>query len=111
MTSLLPETTHNIQIRNDVFCSSVPEDILTHDKPILLKGFAKSWPIVAIHHAEAANYLQQLHNGQTVTLLELEASEKGRFFYNKDMTGFNFSRQKAALSEVLDGLKGTSDKS
>ena len=97
----------SIQIRRDIRCDKVPQDILHSSRPVILKGFVEQWPVVEQAKSgdrSVVDYLLSLYNEQHVTVLECEESMKGRFFYNEDYSGFNFTRAKASLKQVFERI-------
>ena len=76
-------------------------------KPVLLPGLVADWPVVrrARESDEAlCAYLLRFYADATVNVFCGEPEIEGRFFYNEDMTGFNFSRSRDKLDKVLDRL-------
>ena len=74
--------------------SNLSPDILQSKQPFVLKGFCKEWPAVRAGEksdADALEYIQQQYARVPVTTCLLPAKEKGRVFYNTEMTGFNFT--------------------
>lgn len=86
---------------------SVPQEMLSGDQPKLFKGLVSHWPVVEAgkQSAEALiAYLRKFSCNSDVAMLKLDASHKGRYFYNGDMTAFNFSRQPTTLENFFDQL-------
>ncbi|MFL6725672.1 MAG: cupin-like domain-containing protein [Sphingomicrobium sp.] len=76
-------------------------------QPALLRGLHRDWPLVreGLKSAkEAADYLIGFYRGQPVSAITLPAAEHGRIFYNKDVTGYNFTRTQEDLRNVLGAL-------
>lgn len=77
-------------------------------QPVVLRGLAHDWPLVAAHREGGAEgtvrYL--LRGGRLIQVAAIAAppSEGGRFFYNKEMTGFNFVRANGRLDLFLADL-------
>src|SRR5690606_40470970 len=75
--------------------------------PLVLRNLVRHWPLVqqAKQSDQAvADYLRSLYPGVPVQAFFAEPEAKGRFFYNADMTGFNFSQRQTRLDTVLDGI-------
>ncbi|MBU2979584.1 cupin-like domain-containing protein [Alteromonas sp. C1M14] len=77
-------------------------------QPKVFRGLVSHWPVV--HAAKQSNadlcaYLSQFDNQAVVDALQLPAGEHGRMFYNKDMTGFNFSRTRMPFRNALERLQ------
>lgn len=76
-------------------------------KPVVMRGLVTDWPCVAAaRQGDAAMiaYLNRCGTTQPVTGLAAGPSEKGRFFYNPQLTGFNFVKGQGELSSFLDDL-------
>lgn len=77
------------------------------NEPILIRGLVSDWPLVKIglrSAAAAATYLRQFYQGASVGVFSGEEAISGRFFYNEDLTGFNFERFLEKLDKVLDRI-------
>ncbi len=86
---------------------ALPDELLLATEPVLLPGLVAHWPASqagARSGADAAAYLRRCWRDATVGLLRGPPEIEGRFFYNADLSGFNFSRQLAPLGQVLDSL-------
>jgi len=87
--------------------SSIPEAVLGSTEPLVLKGLAKSWPMVQAglkSDAEAVSYLKQFYSQKKVVMYQAAAEKKGRFFYTEDCKGLDFESQYTSLDTVLDRL-------
>ena len=74
---------------------AIPDDVLTSTRPLLLKGLVADWPFVRAARdsvAAAAQYLLRFYKNTTVGVGCAPPEIKGRFFYNSDLSGFNFDR-------------------
>ena len=86
---------------------ALPDTLLRSTEPVLLRGLVAHWPAAqagARSGIQAAAYLRQLWRGAMVGLLIGPPEIDGRFFYNHDLSGFNFRRETGRLDEVLDTL-------
>ena len=80
-------------------------DIRPLDRPVILKGLAKAWPCVeraAESPRALANYLKMHDTGSLLHVSVCPAEFGGRYFYNADMTGFNFHQTQRTLSQMVD---------
>lgn len=83
--------------------------------PLVLRQLVQHWPLVqtALQSDQAvAGYLRALYPGVPVQAFFAEPEARGRFFYNTDLSGFNFSQRQTRLDTVLDGIlqhSGNSD--
>lgn len=91
-----------------VAAHALPDSLLESAEPLVVRGLVAGWPLVqASQHspAEAASYLLSRYSGMKVTVLFAPPQVNGRFFYNDDLTGFNFRRAKTTLDSVLADLE------
>ncbi len=75
------------------------------ERPVILRGLAGTWPCVerAAHSPQAlADYLKMFDRGGMVDVSICPAEFRGRYFYNADVTGFNFRHAQRTLSQVVD---------
>jgi len=74
-------------------------------EPLVLRGLIKHWPLVAAAAAGRADaYLRGFYGNATVTAMLGAPAIDGRFFYNEDLSGFNFAPVRVRLDTVLDEL-------
>ena len=74
--------------------TNLDERVLLSPCPLVLKGFCQEWPLVktaAESDSAVLDYIGGHYARVPVTTCILPAAENGRIFYNKDMSGFNFS--------------------
>jgi hypothetical protein len=91
--------------------NDLTDDILTATTPLVLRGLASSWPMVraALESDRAgSDYLRRHYQGATVGAMLGAPDSGGRFFYNSDLSGFNFQPVHAKLSGVLDEIEAKS---
>ena len=87
-----------------VRADAIPPDVLTSTEPLLLKGLVSDWPFVKAgleSATAAAEYLLEFYANATVGVGYVPPENAGRFFYNDDMSGFNFDRDMVKLDQVL----------
>jgi hypothetical protein len=90
-------------VDRDVFAS----DVFTRYRPAVLKGLVSDWPAVrhARNSAESLSaYVNAFDSGSAVDTIMLPALARGRIFYNEDMKGFNFTRERRTISAVNEQL-------
>jgi hypothetical protein len=83
------------------------DEILAATTPLVLRGLASSWPMVqAARESDRAglDYLRSHYQDATVGAMLSPADAGGRFFYNSDMSGFNFQAVRTKLSGVLEEI-------
>lgn len=77
-------------------------------EPFVVRGLGDNWPIVRAARQSpehALNYVRSFDSGQLTDIMLAQPSAGGRFFYRNDLTGFNFERQKASLSQLAEKLE------
>ena len=88
------------------------DELLTSDTPWVARGFFNDWPIVR-HGAKgpehALSYLEGFYQGRPVTAFLAEPEVNGRFFYNADVTGFNYVQLSTKLDQVFEKLLSFSE--
>jgi hypothetical protein len=86
----------------------VPDSVLCSAEPVVLRGLVSQWPAVAGQAQDpdaALEALLKCYSGRPVSTFLGEAEINGRFFYNEDLTGFNFLQLEARLDDVIHKLK------
>ena len=82
-------------------------EVVTGYRPVVMRGLVSDWPAVR-RAAESADsltrYLNGFDNGHVVDAIRTPPSARGRIFYNDDMSGFNFTREKVSISAALDRM-------
>ncbi|UNK48736.1 cupin-like domain-containing protein [Lysobacter sp. S4-A87] len=101
-TSAIPE-------RAGVDPHAIPQELLQSGEPIVLRGLVAQWPMVQAgrESAEAAvSYLAGFERPQAPPVVATVGPPEigGRFFYNDDMSGFNFRQEKVPLGVALKTL-------
>ncbi|MEQ8934219.1 MAG: cupin-like domain-containing protein, partial [Amphiplicatus sp.] len=82
-------------------------EIVPAAKPAVFRGLAADWPVVrAGRKSQGAlfDYLKRFDSGKSVRAIAGPPEIGGRFFYNDDLTGFNFKTGMTKLSAALDFL-------
>lgn len=96
----------------DIDAAMFRERILPTARPAILRGAAAHWPAVraGLTSAEAlAEHIRGFDNGAHVRFSEGPPAIRGRFFYNDDLSGVNFTQHEATVSAVLDRLLALRD--
>jgi hypothetical protein len=89
----------------------LPDGIFESGEPLVLKGLVRHWPVVqAARDSVSAvdDYLRRFYSDAPVNAVYGEPGQKGRLFYNEDLSGFNFQTVRARLDKVLDDIRGQS---
>ncbi|MFJ2989602.1 cupin-like domain-containing protein [Collimonas sp. NPDC087041] len=92
---------------HDVDDAVFKNEIIAQYRPAVLRGFVRKWPVVrhGLNSPEAVcRYLHGFDNGNHVDAIMTPPEVKGRIFYQGDMNGFNFMRNRLPVSAVLDQL-------
>lgn len=87
---------------------SIADELLASTEPVVLRGLVDAWPAVQAARTSAAaasTYLRAFYRGATVGAWFGAPEIDGRFFYNEDLSGFNFQPQRLKLDAVLDALE------
>ena len=90
----------------------LPDELLRATEPWVVRGLAANWPMVdaARTSVDAADaYLRRFYKDATVGAMLGKPDIRGRFFYNEDLTGFNYYSVRGRLDAVLDEMKGYRD--
>lgn len=87
-------------------------DVRAAFRPVVIRGLAANWPLVASAKADAAGaleYIAQRDTGLSADVMVAPSSEGGRFFYTPDMRGFNFRREQMSLGDLARHLRDIAD--
>jgi len=87
---------------------AISDEILNATQPLLLRGLVADWPMVKAGLAsshDAALYLLRFYRGAPVETRVAAPHTAGRYFYNDDLSGFNFSSEPHRLDDVLASLE------
>lgn len=82
----------------------VPAGTIDGEQPLVLRGLLANWPLVAqgrMGATAAIDYLSTFSRDQAIVAFRGNPAMGGRFFYNEDITGFNFDRITASLDALL----------
>jgi hypothetical protein len=83
--------------------------LLAATEPLVLRGLLAHWPAVqaGLSGARTADaYLRRFYRGATVNAMLGAPDIGGRFFYNADLSGFNFAPLRVRLDQILEELDG-----
>src|SRR5471032_634381 len=104
----MPPVAKPIRELHGVAPDGLTDAILTATQPLVLRGLAAAWPMVraAQTSAQAADaYLRRFYHDASVNAMHGASGIGGRFFYNADMSGFNFTAVRVRFDAVLDALR------
>lgn len=81
------------------------DELLGAGEPVIMEGLAREWPLVQ-HGLKSAGdavaYLKSFCSAKPATVYVGQPAIHGRFFYNEQFTGFNFSTERVGLAQCLD---------
>jgi hypothetical protein len=86
---------------------ALPDGLLESTEPVVLRGVVAPRPMVsaALESVPAAiRYLSGFYRDATVGVMLGEPAIEGRFFYNEDLSGFNFKSVMLRLDAVLEDI-------
>ena len=79
------------------------DSVFASNEPLVLRGLVDAWPMVrAAREGRADAYLRGFYRDATVNAMLGAPAIDGRFFYNEDLSGFNFNPVRVRLDTVLD---------
>ncbi len=84
--------------------------LLAENRPIVLKGLARDWPLVqhGLTSTQAAiTYLKSFDSGQPIVRFTGAPEIAGRFFYNAEMTGLNFEAGRVFFSSFIGDVEAS----
>lgn len=87
--------------------AGLTDRILQSTEPLVLRGLAAGWPMVRAGLASAqqgADYLRSFYRDANVVAMLGAPDIDGRFFYNEDLSGFNFQSVLVKLDTILGEL-------
>lgn len=102
---------NTVDERHGLDPSALPDDVLQSTEPLVLRGLVSSWPAVAAarrSNREVVDYLRQFDAKRPIIFLTAPPKAKGRFFYNEDLSGFNFTRHRGPLGATLEQILNAS---
>lgn len=93
-------------------CFAVDSDIFSSDiapayQPVIMRNLVSHWPVVQAglrSRDELLAYLKTYATNDFVKVFLGPPNINGRFFYNHDLSGFNFERREGPFKDVLERL-------
>lgn len=82
-------------------------DFMGHDRPLIIRGLCRDWPIVKLARQSDTAFAQRLaewDNGADVTTLMIAPDADGIIGYTPDMSGFNYQHFKVPMTLGLQRL-------
>jgi hypothetical protein len=99
--------TAQIVIRHGVDLKTFREEIQPAGEPVVMRNLVPDWPVVRAGRESPrafVDFIKRLDRHFTVPIIEVPPGLNGRLFYRDDMSGFNFERRVAGISETLERL-------
>jgi hypothetical protein len=84
---------------------AIRREVIGSTQPAVLRGLVKTWPIVSAAARSSATVVEALRrfdNGTPVDAIMTPPEVAGRVFYNDEMTGFNFIRNRLPMGAVAE---------
>ncbi|EGF93541.1 transcription factor jumonji domain-containing protein [Asticcacaulis biprosthecium C19] len=104
----MPDISRTTRIIAGITPDAIPFDELMADQsPVILAGLARDWPLVRegrVSARRAADYLKTFYQDKRVVGYTAAPDIRGRFFYNDDISGMNFTAERVALDEFLERI-------
>lgn len=91
----------------DISAERFHSEIVPAHQPVILKGLVDDWPAVRRGHESRESLLDLLRSSagnEPVETFVGPAEIKGRFFYNENMSGFNFERVQMTPAKLIRRL-------
>ena len=103
------EIERKTRVLEGISADAIPfERLMQEERPTILKGVARDWPLTrkGIESPEAAmDYVSSFYQGRPVVGYTCAPELKGRYFYNEDISGLNFQRERVQLDKFLDLIR------
>lgn len=102
----------DIPEREGVSRAEFQAKILPGARPVVLRGLVSDWPVVRAARESAPAlfaYLRRFDRGNSVPTMFAPPSAAGRFFFNQDLSGFNFQSSTAKLESAFSFLETYQD--
>lgn len=83
------------------------DQIRPANEPVVMRGLMRDWPAVAAARESdkaIVDYLIGCEPRQPIGAIAARPEEAGRFFYNADLTGFNFVQGRGSMDNFLSDL-------
>ena len=97
------------RVLEGISADAIPyEMLMREERPTILKGVARDWPLTikGIESPKVAmDYISGFYQGRPVVGYTCAPHLNGRYFYNDDVSGLNFQRQRVPLGDFLDLIR------
>jgi hypothetical protein len=105
LATAMPQTIAPIREVTNPDDDTLRREVMASGTPAVLRGLVRQWPAVAAGRrggAAVVEYLRRFDNGTPVDAIMTPPEVAGRVFYNADMSGFNFVRNRLPVSAVAE---------
>jgi hypothetical protein len=78
--------------------------------PIVIRGLIEHWPAVTagrVSSTQFRDYVLQFDAGKVAEIFLGQPHIAGRYYYNDDLTGFNFERERTTFADALERIVST----
>ena len=103
-----------VSVLEGVQPDKIPFDTLFEaNEPVILRGLVSNWSLVKagkVSPDNAMSLLEKQSSGDPVRVFTAPSEAKGRFFYNDDLTGFNYRSEYKDLAGVFAHIREGRDK-
>lgn len=82
-------------------------DVVGHDRPLVLRGLCREWPLVQLAGQSDTAFARKLadwDSGAEVDALLMPADQEGVIGYNDAFDGFNYEHHRVSITQVLQRL-------
>ena len=99
---------------SDVSPFNISNSVANSNKPVVLRGFGKDWPVVSAAKLSvnaATEHIASTYSGAPLNACYLPAAANGRVFYDQNYTAFNFENRRVDFQNFVEDLLGCDDAS
>lgn len=86
------------------------KQIMEPCQPVVLKGAASDWPLLERGEASILDHLRTFDAGREAEIFVGPAEIDQRYYYDDDLSGFNFQRQSVSFAEGLNRIAQGADR-
>ncbi|HEX7028685.1 MAG TPA: cupin-like domain-containing protein, partial [Gammaproteobacteria bacterium] len=100
-------TIPHVSIEENVSAELFREKIFPGGLPVLLRNAVSHWPAVqaaARSPETAAEYIKRFDRGRPVEIIFGRADIGGKFFYNDELSGLNFTKMPERIAATVDRI-------
>lgn len=97
----------NMKVVEGVTPDNLPFDLMNAGQPFIMRQLVSEWPLVkaALKSNETiTSYIKPFYKDGEIGAFVNPKQNAGRYFYNQDMSGFNFTKKRANFGHILDEL-------